>query len=470
MSMLDTGQPVAARGPRADSRALDDRLFLGGVVALAAALVWYLHLAVHRPGGLLSFPVDLNVYRDAGLIVRHVWPFYRGRRPTPLYNWPGPPGYRGLRFTYTPFAALPFAPMSYLSLHALGRVFALANLLAVPSAIWITLRALGFPRDRRVGLTLLATAAALMTEPVQRTINLGQVEILLMLLVVWDLCQPDRRWWKGIGVGLAAGIKLVPLIFIPYLLLTRRFRQASVAAGTFAATVAIGFIVLPRDSRWWWLKGLFLRAGDWSNTKYAANQSLMAIFARADSAGWRTEWHVAAVITGIVGLTVAALLDRAGERVLGLLTCALTGLLVSPISWDHHWVWIVLAAPLLVYYAARARGAARWAWLGLAGLIAALFGAWPTWLWGEKKDVYGWKWGLIWAPPNGLSRETRWHGFQLIVGNTYVFTGIALFVLLAVVAGVMTYRRRASAVAPPGRPGDPGLDPSPAPGNLGLTA
>ena len=65
----------------------------------------------------------------------------------------------------------------------------------------------------------------------QRTLFLGQIELVLMALVAWDLLQPDRRWWKGVGVGVAAGIKLVPLIFIPYLLLTRRFRQAAVAAG-----------------------------------------------------------------------------------------------------------------------------------------------------------------------------------------------------------------------------------------------
>jgi hypothetical protein len=62
-------------------------------------LLWYVHLVAHKPGGLLAFPVDLNVYRDAGLIVRHVRPFYRGSRPTALYNWPGPPRSGGLKFT-----------------------------------------------------------------------------------------------------------------------------------------------------------------------------------------------------------------------------------------------------------------------------------------------------------------------------------------------------------------------------------
>jgi alpha-1,2-mannosyltransferase len=467
--MTKPGQIVQVSGLRAARNSVDDWLLIGGLVALGVALLWYAHLVTHRPGGILEFPVDLNVYRDAGLIVRHVRPFYRPRRPSPLYDWPG---FAGLKFDYPPFAALPFALLSFLSLHALGHLFAVADLAAVPAAIWITFGALGYPRGRRrAGLTLLATAVALMAEPVLRTITLGQIEIFLMVLVIWDLCQPDRRWWKGAGVGLAAGIKLVPLIFIPYLLLTRRFRQAAIAAGTFAATVLIGFIALPRDSSRWWLQGLFLHGTEYSTIGYAGNQSLLAIFARADSPSWHSQWLSAAVATAVLGLAAAALLDRAGERVLGLLTCALTGLLVSPISWDHHWVWIVLATPLLAHYALKARGVARCLWLGLAGLIAGLFGAWPTWLWGEIRDPHGWRWGLIWSPPNHGGEEHHWHGFQLIVGNTYVLTGLALFVLvvvLAVVAGVTGYRSRARA-APASSPGGPverPPDPSPAGGSI----
>jgi alpha-1,2-mannosyltransferase len=400
----------------------------GGAVVLGVALVWYLGVTRTR---VLESPVDLTVYRDAGLIVRHVRPLYDDRLASPLYGWRGPRGL-GLRFSYPPFAALLFALMSFLSLHALAWVFALADLLAVPSATWITLGALGVPVGRRrAGLTALATAAGLMTEPVWRAIALGQVEIVLMLLIVWDMCQPDRRWWKGAGVGLAAGIKLVPLIFIPYLLLTRRFKQAAVAVAAVAATVAIGFIALPRDSGTWWSHGRFFHESYQPNLKYAGNQSLLAVIFRASSPGWHSQWLAAAVITGMLGLAAAAALGRAGHQVLGLATCALTGLLVSPISWDHHWVWIVLAAAVLVHWALRGRGLARWAWLGVAALVAALFGAWPTSLWGGR---YGWNLGLIWAPPDGANRETGWHGFQLLVGNAYVLTGLALFLLLAVAA------------------------------------
>jgi alpha-1,2-mannosyltransferase len=423
-------------------------LLPAGAVALVLALLWYWHLVLAR-SGLTAFQVDLNVYRDAGLIVRHVQPFYQASRPSPLYNWPGPPGYRGIRFIYPPFAALPFALMSYLPLHALGEMFALADLLAVPASIWIILGVLGLPRDlRRLGLTMLTTAVALLSEPVLRTVSLGQVEILLMVLVVWDLCQPDRRWWKGAGVGLAAGIKMVPLIFIPYLLLTRRFRQAAVATGTFALTVVIGFVALPKDSRKWWLQGLFMRGSYQHNTSYAGNQSLLAIFARAGGTAFHAEWLAVAAVIAILGLAAAMLLDRAGYRVPGLLTCALTGLLVSPISWDHHWVWIVLVPPVLAYYALAAPGRARWLWPVVAVVVAAVFAAWPTYLWGEKTDPHGWIWGVIWAPPNTGDQERGWHGLQLIAGNAYVLVGLALFALALFIAGHLLLRSRSGRVVP----------------------
>jgi alpha-1,2-mannosyltransferase len=429
-------------GPADRSRAPGNRhlarwLITGGLAVLSVAVIWYLF--ENRPN-LMALPLDLSVYRDAGLIVRHVAPLYHAARAGPLYGSLGP-GAHGLTFTYPPFAALPFALLSFLSLRALGWVFALADLVAVPLTIWITVRELGVPRGRlRSGLTVLTTVAALMTEPVLRAIGLGQVEILLMVLILWDLCQPDRRWWKGAGVGLAAGIKLVPLIFIGYLLLTRRFMQAAVAAATFAATVVIGFIALPRDSSQWWLHGLFVHESYGGNMRYAGNQSIMAIIVRAGSHDWHALWLAAAIVTGVLGLAAAAVIDRAGERLLGLATCALTALLISPISWDHHWVWIVIAAPVLVHRALQARGLARRIWLGTAVLVAAVFGAWPTSLWGEIYDRYGWNLGVIWAPPNGANSETGWHGLQLIVGNAFVLTGLALFVLLVASAPAL-YRR-----------------------------
>jgi alpha-1,2-mannosyltransferase len=425
----------------------DTWLLVCGLVAFGAALLWFAWSAAGRPGWGLS-PVDMGVYRDAGLVVRHVPPLYHPHLASPLYDRFL---YNGEPFDYPPFAALPFALMSYLSLPALAELAAVVDIMALLGAIWVTFGALGYRRGTaRLGLSLLAAAAVFFTEPVQRTMYLGQVEIVLMALVIWDMCQPDGRRWKGAGVGIAAGIKLLPLLFIPYLLLTRRFRQAAVAGGTFAAALIVAFIVLPRDSWQWLVQRLFLKANVRIDLHWSGNQSLMGILLRSVGPHVHAQWLAAAVIVIILGTAGAVLLDRAGHRVVAVLMIAMTTLLVSPLSWDDHWVWIVLAVPVLISYALSARGAPRWAWLGLAAAVTAVFAAWPdSWL-GRSSGLTG----IIFLPPQhyrprgGPWPETGWHGWQLVVGNAWVLIGLLAFVTLLLVGLRQAGRARSRAAVP----------------------
>jgi alpha-1,2-mannosyltransferase len=425
----------------------DGWLLAAGGVAFGVALAAYLYYVRTHPHIDWMDAVDLRVYRDGGLIVRHTPPFYRAGRASPLYGWPG---YQDLPFAYPPIAAIAFTVLTLTSFWTLWTISVGVNIALLLATIWMTFGGLGYRRGLlRLGGTLLLAAPLFWSEPVQRTLYLGQIEIVLMTLIIWDQCQPDRRRWKGAGVGLAAGIGLTPLIFIPYLLLTRRFRQAAVASGTFAATILLGFAVLPRDSARWWLDGLFVNGSRDGFMGWEGNQSLRAIITRFTGSVTVAEptWLVAAVLTGVAGLLCAAVLDRAGHRMAGLLTCALTGVLVSPVSWDHAWVWIVPGAAAAAGYAVRARRrATRWAVAGLAVGIAGVFGAWPGSLWGEPDDLGGFSKGLIWAPPNTNPEtyfrlgdrpwyaEYHWHGLQLLAGNLYVLTGIAVFGLLVALA------------------------------------
>jgi alpha-1,2-mannosyltransferase len=435
-----------------------------GTAAFAIAVAGYVAYALTHPSNQWIRPVDLRVYADGGLIARHVRPLYHPHFPAPLYDWAG---YENLKFTYPPFAAIAFMLLSVVSFSALAKIWVGVNIAALLVTVWLTLGALGYRRGlARLGVTLLLAAPLLWTEPVQRTLFLGQIEIVLMTLVIWDLCQPDRRWWKGAGVGVAAGIKLVPLIFIPYLLLTRRFREAAVASGTFVLTVLVGFAVLPGDSRKYWLGGLFVSGSRTGFVGWAGNQSLPAIITRLTGNVVRAQpaWLAVDAVVLIAGVGCAALLDRAGHRMVGVLTCALTGLLVSPISWDHHWVWIVPGAVTAAVYAVRARRvAARLALGSLAAGIVLIFGAWPGILWSQPGNTGGFFEGLIWIPPitnpevyfslgdrPGYA-EYHWHGFQLITGNLYVLTGTALFLLLIALA-LGPAARTARAAGRAGRP------------------
>ena len=348
-----------------------------------------------------------------------------------------------MAFTYTPIAAIIFAAGSLLSWLALRWVMTIISLAALLLSVWLTFGALGYPSHRvRAGATLLVAAAALATEPIQQTLALGQINLLLMLLVVADLMPPRPRWWSGAGIGLAAGIKLIPLIFIPYLLLTGRSRQAAVALGTFAATIGIGYATLPGASARYWWDGLFLDANRITFLGTRGNQSLRGMVTRFIGSvnGSGGAWLAVAITVAIVGLVAAAALCRAGQPVPGMLACALTGLLVSPLTWDHHWVWIAPGLAYPAHLAVRARGRVRAGWWAAAVALFAVFAAFPE-FWSRTAGLtpVGW----VWYSPthsyaygdNPAYNEYHWNLLQTVAGDSYVFAGLLAFAAL-VAAGV----------------------------------
>ena len=452
-------EPAAVTEARAATGPIRDGsrwLLPAGALALVVVLaLWVADLATHV--SYLAAMRDLVVYRDGGLIVRHVAPAYNAHRASPLYDWKGA---NGVQFTYPPFAAVIFAVGSVLPWTALRGAMTVASLAALVLSLWLVFGALGY-RDRvRLGATLGISALALATEPVQQTISLGQVNLLLMLLVVADLLavrDTRSRWWQGVGIGIAAGVKLTPLIFIPYLVLTRRYRQAATATGTFVATIAIGWAILPRDSGTYWADALFLKANRIVFLGTRGNQSVRGIATRlAGSVNAGTlPWLAAGVVIVVIGLAAAVILYRAGQPVAGMLACALTGLLVSPLSWDHHWVWVAPGLALLAHLGARARGLARagW-WAGGAGLWL-VFACWPQ-LWDASAGLT--PAGLVWYSPatyfasgdKSWYHEFHWHGLQLLAGNSEVLAGLAALAVLAVAAVRLRSRGPANQAGPTG--------------------
>jgi alpha-1,2-mannosyltransferase len=410
-------------------------LIAGAAVAAVAAIVYLVALATHPMNDMLK-GFDLQVYLGGAHEALH--------HSHSLYTWVFEK-HPGIQFTYTPFAALAFAAGLALPFTGLMAIVTVVSLFALVATIWIAFRQLGWEKTSRLGATMLLSGLLLWTEPVQRALFLGQVELVLMALVVWDLCQPDRRPWKGAATGIAAGIKLVPLLFIAYLLLTRRFKQAAVAAGAFVVTVIIGFIALPNASVTWWLDGNFFQAGRTGFVGSEQNQSLRGIMTRLIGSvnGTVAPWLLVAIVVGLLGLAAAVTLDQRGYTFAGLMAAALTALLVSPISWDHHWVWIAPGLALIVDAAVRAGRAGqtglRAAWYALAAAVLVLFAAWPD-FWNAKAGLL--QGGLInYAPAAGFPsgdnpayKEYHWHGLQLIAGNLELLVGLGLFVVVVAVA------------------------------------
>ena len=316
----------------------------GGLVAAVVAAVvgmWLLGIAY---GAAPQWMLDFRVYRAGGLAVRDGADLY-AVTATPQH----------LPFTYPPFAALLFAPFAAVPLAVSGPVSVVVNLLLLQAVVARALRLEGVPYGGRVAVAAVSSLGLMWLPPVRWTLQLGQVNILLMALVLLDLtAAPGGRWrrWTGAWAGVAAGIKLAPGLFLLYLLLRGRYRAFATGVAAFAVTVAAGFAAVPGDSARYW-GGVFADATRTAVQVKTSEQDLRAVLVRVlhGAPDVPAYWIPAALVVAAFGLAVAVRLARRGDEMSALLACAGTGLLISPVSWEHHWVW---AIPLIAALAARA--------------------------------------------------------------------------------------------------------------------
>jgi len=344
-------------------------------------------------------------------------------------------GSPGMRFTYPPFAALLFVPFSWLPVSAGQVTWSLLNLAALFAVAGVSIRAARpqWSASTAFGIAALVLLPVLRLDPAALTLALGQVNIVVVLLVLADLTCVLRVGFRplprGIGVGIAAAVKLTPLIFVPFLLLTRQFRAAGTAIGTFLLCSLGTLAIAPRSSWLYWSTEIFddRRSG---NLRYISDQNLASALQRF------TGGPVAPLLVGLIaalfacaGLALAAWAYRVSSPLLGALVCAATGLIISPVSWVHHYVWVV---PLLAWLALagdRPRGGPWWALV-----LAALLWAAPVW----------------WVP----DLQTGYGGpLVLLAGNSFF---LAMVAFLALTAAMLARRARSPRrTADPSRLSDP---------------
>lgn len=297
---------------------------------------------------------DLAVYRRAGAAI------LRGASPYATAD-----GF--LPFTYPPFAALSFAPLQLIGAAGSAAVLTTLSGLGLYCVVALCGRELGLTSQYTILLGLLCCAL----EPVLRTFRLGQLNIVLVALVLIDcLVTPPR--YRGVLVGVAAGLKLTPAIFIGWFLLRRDWKAAGLSAASGSATVLLSALVSPQPTWQFWTR-FWYDPGHIGGVAYVDNQSLYGVLVRL----LRTE-HPAGivvfavdVITLALGAFAASRHAAADRQLTGLAVVGLTGLLVSPISWSHHWIWLIPA--LLVLGDQR-----RWCTLALGAGISYLAPQWWT--------------------------------------------------------------------------------------------
>jgi alpha-1,2-mannosyltransferase len=337
------------------------------VVVLALVVVVY---GDSVPGAL----TDLTVYRVGGASWLHGTPLYTDAFPF----W--------LPFTYPPVSAVLFGALAVLPFVVAAMLLTVAGLVALS----VTTASAVPPVSARVVATLAVMCGPAL-EPVRTTLEFGQVNLVLMGLVAADCLVVGPRYPRGVLVGLAAAVKLTPLVFVLFFVARRQFQPAVTAVVTFAAATGAGMLFAPADSvRYWWTT--IFDPGRIGGAEFATNQSLRAALVRLDL----TEAWLPMVAAVLVLAWLGA--RRASGPVAALLVVAAAGLLVSPVSWSHHWVWI---APALAYFAFQA-------YRNRAVLAAAvvIFAVGHRFL------------------PHGRGRELAWTWWQHVLGNSYLLAAL----------------------------------------------
>ena len=382
-----------------------------------AAIVFGIGLVAGKGGDPL---IDLKVYRAGGLSWMRGLPLYSAQFPRPL---PGP----DLPFTYPPFAAIVFSLFGVVGYHVAAALLVVAGLGALTRVIVLVWRercqAWELPAlDTRLAVTM--TLAVLVVEPISSTFLHGQINLVLMGLIATDTLGPRSRIPRGSLTGIAAAIKLTPAVFLIYFIARRQWRAAATAACAFTGVTLLSLLLARRDSQTYWTGTVFdpSRIGDLG---YAANQSIRGALHRLGM-GADTEahaWIVAAALVILLAYRGARRCVASGNLTGAVAVVAACQLLISPVSWSHHWIWVAPLLPVLVV---------RVIAIGSRGQIAGVAALIAVFLMGPL---------LLLPVDHGV--EMRWTWWQNVIGDAY------MILTLSFVACVALYRRAEdSAVSP----------------------
>jgi len=331
--------------------------------------------------------VDLHVYVGGAEMLDHGGRLYDYVYADQTPDFPLP-------FTYPPFAAVVFYPLHLIPFGILSFAWQLGIIAALYGVVRISQRLLPGGGDYRIAM--LWTAVGIWIEPLRSNFDYGQINVLLVLAVLYAVYS--TRWWlSGLLVGLAAGVKLTPAVSGLYFVGARRWGAVVFSAVVFVGTIAVSALVVGDQTRYYFteLLGDARRVGP-IGTSF--NQSWRGGISRilGHDAGYGSFVVAAIVATAVLALLAWRAIGGAEDRLGAIVVVQLFGLLSSPISWTHHWVWLIPLMIWLLHGPLRERLGARilgWGWLALTlvGVPWLLSFAQPT-IW-----VISRPWYLAWA-------------------------------------------------------------------------
>jgi alpha-1,2-mannosyltransferase len=382
--------------------------------------------------GQSTYRIDIDVYRMGAQAWLDGRPLYADGA---LFHTAGG---LDLPFTYPPLAAIAFCPFSWLPLLAASAAITALTLVLLIAALTIVLSGLDvWPRSqaapepawlRRCWLAAaMAAPAVFLSEPIRSNFSFGQINVVLMALVIADCVPRHTPWPRGLLLGLAVALKLTPAVFLLYFLLRRDGRAELTTVASFLAATLLGFALDWRDS-WQYWTGTVSETDRIGGAALNTNQNLAGALARLTLGEHQRFGLWAAGCLLVLAITVWATrrVCSVGQPILALICVALFGLVVSPVSWSHHWVWMLPATVVIGVLAYRRRAA------GLAVLSAAGVAL------------------MVWSPIGLLPahQETTAPWWRQLAGMSYVWWALAVIVTAGITVRAGTAARTSATSRP----------------------
>jgi alpha-1,2-mannosyltransferase len=421
----------SSRGPEAAAQS--DSWRKAGWLLLQLAALAALGYAGWRVLGSSVYRIDIDIYRMGGQAWLDGHPLY-----SPDVKFHTPIGLN-LPFTYPPLAAVIFAPFAWLGMPAASVTITLITLVLLLVStmivltrldVWTTSRAVPGPAWlRRWWLAALVVAwATLYWEPIQANFAFGQINVVLMTLVIAECVPRHTPWPRGLLLGLGIALKLTPAVFLLYFLLNRDRRAVLTSLASVVAAVAAGFALAWRDSWEYWTHTV-RNTDRIGSASLNTNQNIAGTLARLglDDHQRFLPWVVACFLVLALTVWAARRALRAGEPVLAVICIALFGLAVSPVSWSHHWVWMLEAVIVTAVLGWRRRNAAL-AFVSAAGVAA-----------------------MVWTPIDLMPKhhEVTAPLWRQLVGVSYLWWALATLVATGATVAVRTATATAPRTAAP---------------------
>ncbi|MDO4254398.1 MAG: glycosyltransferase 87 family protein [Kocuria sp.] len=262
-------------------------------------------------------------------------------------------GSKGLPFVYTPGAAVLLSPLAWIGAWPAYYMWTAASAWCF---FYISLKAIRWSLFKPGKLVIfLVLAVTLATNVYMHHIIFGQINVFLAALIIYDLTRSSARIPVGFYVGIAAAIKLTPAIFILYLFWVKEWSKAGWSLAGAVSLTILGAAFLPRETLQYFSYELFNLSTTVSLDGFfttSGNGSLSGVLSRHLGIEQGTWWStVVSLVLIPVFMTISTGWWKSGEKIIGVCLIGILACLVSPVSWTHHWVYLIPASIMLVFSA-----------------------------------------------------------------------------------------------------------------------